>query len=84
MAASSTPGTATERDFRKLDLATQAELRRVAAAMVRGGRTRIEAAGTVGVNRRFIGQWVKTAAQCGEAALADPVGGRPPSAGLGF
>src|SRR5690242_5222034 len=46
-----------ERDFRKLTPATQAELRRVAVAMVRAGKTRIEAAETVGVNRRFVGQW---------------------------
>src|SRR3954466_9672736 len=37
-------GMAIERDFRKLALATQAELRRVAVAMVRAGKTRIEAA----------------------------------------
>jgi transposase-like protein len=52
-------GMAIERDFRKLAPATQAELRRIAVAMVRAGRTRIEAAETVGVNRRFVGQWVK-------------------------
>jgi transposase len=65
-----------ERDFRKLALATRAELRRVAAAMVRAGKTRIEAAQTVGVNRRFVGQWVKAAAQSGEAALAGSLAGR--------
>src|SRR4051794_4607333 len=62
-----------KRDFRKLSAATQAELRRVAVAMVRAGRTRVEAAETVGVTRRFVGQWVKVAAQRGEAVL---VGGR--------
>src|SRR3954453_24127522 len=62
-----------KRDFRKLSPAMQAELRRVAVAMVRAGKTRVEAAKTVGVNRRFVGQWVKVAAQGGEAAL---VGGR--------
>jgi transposase len=65
-----------ERDFRKLSPATQAELRRVAVAMVQAGRTRIEAAETVGVNRRFVGQWVKAAAQSGEAALAGRRRGR--------
>src|ERR1043165_6696645 len=60
----------TQRDFRTLAPATQAELRRVAVAMVRAGKTRIEAAQTVGVNRRFVGQWVKMAAQDGEAVLA--------------
>ena len=49
---------AVERDFRKLAPATQAELRRIAVAMVRAGKTRIEAAAMVGVNRRFVGQWV--------------------------
>jgi transposase len=69
---------AIERDFRKLAPATQAELRRVAVAMVAAGKTRIEAAEAVGVNRRFVGQWVKAAAQCGEAALAGRRRGRRP------
>jgi transposase len=71
-------GMVTERDFRKLAPATQAELRRVAVAMVRAGKTRIEAAATVGVNRRFVGRWVKIAAQRGEAALAGGRRGRRP------
>jgi len=37
-------GMAIERDFCKLTLARQAELRRIAVAMVRAGKTRIEAA----------------------------------------
>ena len=69
---------AIERDFRKLAPATQAELRHIAVAMVRAGKTRIEAAATVGVNRRFVGQWVKAAAQCGEAGLAGGRRGRRP------
>src|ERR1051325_6864706 len=52
-------GMAVERDFRKLSLATQAELRRIAVAMVKAGKTRVEAAETVGGNRRFVGHWVK-------------------------
>jgi transposase len=67
-----------KRDFRKLSSATQAELRRVAVAMVRAGKTRVEAAETVGVNRRFVGQWVKVAAQRGEAVLAGGRRGRRP------
>src|SRR5690242_21883648 len=67
-----------KRDFRTLVPATQAELRRVAVAMVRAGKTRIEVAETVGVNRRFVGQWVKMAAQRGEAALAGGRRGRRP------
>src|SRR3954462_10928227 len=71
-------GMALERDFRKLTPATQAELRRIAVAMVRAGKTRIEAAEAVGVNRRFVGQWGKAAAQGGEAALAGRRRGRRP------
>src|SRR3954451_12817464 len=67
-----------KRDFRKLSPATQAELRRIAVAMVRAGKTRVEAAKTVGVNRRFVGQWVKVAAQGGEAVLAGRRRGRRP------
>jgi transposase len=71
-------GMVTERDFRKLAPATQAELRRIAVAMVRTGKTRIEAAAAVGVNRRFVGRWVTAAARCGEAALAGGRRGRRP------
>src|SRR3954464_1655143 len=67
-----------KRDFRTLAPATQAELRRIAVAMVRAGKTRVEAAATVGVNRRFVGQWVKVAAQRGEAVLAGRRRGRRP------
>ena len=63
----------TKRDFRKLDLATQAELRRVAVGMVTAGKTRCEVAEAVGVNRRFVGRWVAAATRSGEAALS---GGR--------
>ena len=66
------------RDFRKLDAATQAELRRVAVRMVQAGRTRVEAAEAVGVNRRFVGQWVAAVERSGEAALAGGRRGRRP------
>ena len=69
---------AIERDFRTLAPAAQAELRRIAVAMVKAGKTRIEAAASVGVNRRFVGQWVKAAARCGEAGLASRRRGRRP------
>ena len=67
-----------KRDFRTLAPATQAELRRVAVAMVRAGKTRVEAAETVGANRRFVGQWVKVGAQRGDAVLAGGRRGRRP------
>src|SRR5688500_13758082 len=69
---------APRRDFRKLDPATQAELRRVAVAMVAAGKTRVEAAAAVGVNRRFVGGWVEAARQFGDAALAGGRRGRRP------
>ena len=69
---------AIERDFRRLAPAVQAELRRVAVGMVAAGKTRIEAAAAVGVNRRFVGEWVKAAAQSGEEALASRRRGRRP------
>ena len=67
-----------ERDFRKLPPVTQAELRRVAVNMVRSGKSRIEAAEAVGVNRRCGGEWVHAFAQDGEAALAGGKRGRRP------
>ncbi len=63
-----------DRDFRKLPPSSQAELRRVAVTMVRSGKSRIEGAEAVGVNRRFVGAWVRAFEVAGEAALA---GGRP-------
>jgi len=66
------------RDFRELDAATQAELRRVAVGMVAAGKTRIEAAAAVGVNRRFVGEWVAAVVRSGEAALAGGRRGRRP------
>src|ERR687884_166973 len=71
-------GMVIERDFRKLALATQAELRRIAVAMGGAGKTGIEGAEAVGVNRRFVGRWVKAAAQAGEAVLAGRRRGRRP------
>jgi transposase len=71
-------GMVLHRDFRKLDPATQAELRRVAVAMVEAGKTRVEAAAAVGVNRRFVGEWVDAVRRSGEAALAGGRRGRRP------
>src|SRR5919202_6627671 len=69
---------ALHRDFRKLDPTTQAELRGVAVAMVEAGKTRVEAAAAVGVNRRFVGGWVEAARRSGDAALEGGRRGRPP------
>jgi transposase len=69
---------ALRRDFRRLGPATQAELRRVAVAMVEAGKTRVEAAAAVGVNRRFVGEWVEAARRSGEAALNGGRRGRRP------
>jgi transposase len=66
------------RDFRTLPPAAQAELRRVAVKLVLGGKSRIEAAETVGVNRRFVGEWVRAYEQKGETALAGGRRGRRP------
>src|SRR4051795_12459323 len=66
------------RDFRKLDMATQAELRRVAVGMVQAGKTRAEAAATVGVGRRYVGEWVAAVERSGEGALAGGRRGRRP------
>jgi len=67
-----------ERDFRKLEPAVQAELRRRAVALVDAGKTRQEAAAAVGVNRRFVGEWVKARDLCGDSALDGAKRGRRP------
>lgn len=58
-----------ERDFRKLETAVQAELRRRAVLMVDAGKTRHEAAEAIGVSRRFVGKWVHARDEQGDAAL---------------
>src|SRR3954465_4617509 len=69
------------RDFRKLDMATQAELRRVAVGMVQAGKTRAEAAATVGVGRRYVGGWGAAVERSGEGAAGAAMSGNgsPPS-----
>jgi transposase len=67
-----------DRDFRTLPPATQAELRRIAVNMVRAGQSRVAVAEAVGVNRRFVGEWVRAFAAGGEAALAGGRRGRRP------
>lgn len=71
-------GVALHRDFRKPDPATQAWRRRVAVAVVEAGSMRVEAAAAVGVNRRFLGEWVGAALQLGDAALEARRRGRRP------
>jgi len=66
------------RDFRKLSPATQAELRRVAVNMVGSGKSRIEVAKAVGVNRRFVGAWVRAFEASGEVGLDGGRRGRRP------
>jgi hypothetical protein len=67
-----------DRDFRKLPPSAQLELRRVAVNMVLGGKSRIDVAKAVGVNRRFVGEWMRAYEQIGEAALAGGRRGRRP------
>lgn len=67
-----------DRDFRSLAPAVQAELRRRAVAMVDSGMSRVAAAAAVGVNRRFVGKWLKARAAGGDAALEGGRRGRRP------
>src|ERR1700679_3704881 len=67
-----------DRDFRKLPIAAQAELRRVAVNMVLGGMKRIDVASAIGVNRRFVGEWMLAYEAQGIAALAGGRRGRRP------
>ena len=65
-------------DFRKLPPATQAELRRVAVNMVLSGKSRVEVADAIGVNRRFVGEWVQAFEASGATALVGGKRGRRP------
>ena len=66
-----------DRDFRKLASAVQAELRRVAVNLVLSGKSRIEVAKALGVNRRFVGEWVRAFEAAGEGAQGGRRGRRP-------
>lgn len=57
------------RDFGKLDPKAQADARRNAVAMVKSGMKRTAVAKIIGVNRRFVGEWVDAEAVEGSAAL---------------
>jgi transposase len=67
-----------DRDFRKLQPAVQAELRRRAVVMVDDGKTRQQAADAVGVSRRFVGKWVTARNEVGDVALDGGNRGRRP------
>jgi len=67
-----------DRDFRSLSPTAQAELRRVAVNMVLGGTSRVEVACAVGVNRRFVGEWLHAYERGGDAALSGGRRGRRP------
>jgi transposase len=67
-----------DRDFRKLTIAAQAEVRRVAVNMVLGGMKRIDVARAVGVNRRFVGEWMRAYEAQGSVALVGGKRGRRP------
>lgn len=69
---------AADRDFRKLDPKAQAEARRNAVAMVKSGMKRTAVAKIIGVNRRFVGEWVEAEAKDGPAALHGKRRGRRP------
>lgn len=66
------------RDFRGLPPETQAELRRVAVAMLRGGKTQQEAADAVGVTRQIVSEWKSRYAAEGDAGLDGRKRGRRP------
>jgi transposase len=67
-----------DRDFRKLSMTAQAELRRVAVNMVLGGTKRVAVAEAIGVNRRFVGEWVRAYETQGGMALSGGKRGRRP------
>jgi len=50
----------------------------MAVALVKAGHTRIAAAAIAGVNRRFVGEWVKAEKVLGPSALAGKTRGRRP------
>lgn len=65
------------RDARQLSQDAQEELRRRAVAMVRGGMTRRDVAELLDVHRETVGDWVRRAAEEGDAALAKRKRGNP-------
>jgi transposase len=70
------------RDFRSFRPEEQVAIRRKAVDMVISGKSRIEVAKAVGVNRRFIGAWVSAFRANGESALEGRSRGSRPGDGL--
>jgi transposase len=66
------------RDFRGLDSATQAELRRLAMTMLLDGKTQQEAADAVGVTRQIVSEWKSRYDEQGDVALDGKKRGRRP------
>jgi len=71
----------TKTDARKLDVATQAHLRRLVVEAVRGGMTQIGAASTFGVSLRAVSKWMKLSREGGVRALKPGKRGRRPGGG---
>lgn len=65
-------------DFRTLSEAIQADRRRLAVRMVKDGQPRVKVAELIGVNRRFVGEWVAAEKEHGLAALVGKKRGRRP------
>lgn len=66
------------RDFRGRPAETQAELRRIAIALLREGKTQQEAADAVGVTRQIVGEWKSRYDAEGDAGLDGRKRGRRP------
>lgn len=71
----------TKTDARKLDGATQAQLRKLVVKAVRGGMTQIDAAATYEVSLRAVSKWMKLSRDGGLKALKPGKRGRRPGGG---
>src|ERR1017187_4731691 len=71
----------TKTDARRLNVATQAHLRRLVVKAVRGGMTQTEAATTYGVSLRAVSKWMKLSRDGGLWALKPGKRGRRPGGG---
>ena len=71
----------TKTDARKLDMLTQAHLRKLVVKAVRGGMTQTAAALTFGVSLRAVSKWMKLNREGGLRALRSGKRGRRPGGG---
>jgi transposase len=71
----------TKADARRLEVVTQADLKKIVVEAMRGGMTQTGVASTIGVSLRALSKWMELFREAGERALKPGKRGRRPCGG---